>query len=93
MKIFVLSIFEWPFYTGITVLSSEKKLLNYKCYIVFSDLKDRIERKNNELESAQQKLIDAAEEEKTFAEERLRSGYTDKKRVGRDSDEDATPRG
>ena len=88
-----MSIFEWPFYTGFTVLSFEKNCYNYYCYIVFSDLKDRIERKNNELENAQQKLIDAAEEEKTFAEERLRSGYTDRKRGGRDSDEEATPRG
>ena len=88
-----MSIFVWPFYTGLPVLSFEKDCYNYNYYIVFSDLKDRIERKNNELESAQQKLIDAAEEEKTFAEERLRSGYTDRKRVERDSDEDATPRG
>ena len=60
---------------------------------MFSDLKDKIERKNQELESAQQKLIDAAEEEKTIAEERLRSSYTERKRVGRDSDDEATPRG
>ena len=59
----------------------------------FSDIKDKIERKNLELESAQQKLIDAAEEEKTIAEERLRSSYTDRKYVGRDVEEDATPRG
>ena len=88
-----MSIFEWRFYTVLLYFHLKKNCYNFNCYIVFSDLKDRIERKNNELESAQQKLIDAAEEEKTFAEERLRSGYTDRKRGGRDSDEEATPRG
>ena len=68
------------------------------CYILFldnfSDLKDKLERKNVELETAQQKLIDAADEEKTIAEERLRSSYTERKpRQRRDSDEEISPRG
>ena len=47
-----------------------------------------------ELETAQQKLIDAADEEKTIAEERLRSSYTERKpRQRRDSDEEISPRG
>ena len=47
-----------------------------------------------ELETAQQKLIDAADEEKTIAEERLRSSYTDRKsRQRRESEDEMSPRG
>lgn len=68
------------------------KLTRDTSFRKLDDLKDKIERKNQELESAQQKLIDAAEEEKTIAEERLRSSYTERKHLSRDSDEEATPR-
>ncbi|XP_052804909.1 centrosomal protein of 164 kDa-like isoform X2 [Mya arenaria] len=61
------------------------------------DIHERVGRKDKELEGIQQKLIDAVEEEKTIAEERLRSA-TERKPVmtngrGRDdiqSDEDDT---
>ena len=47
-----------------------------------------------ELETAQQKLIDAADEEKTIAEERLRSSYTERKsRQHRESEDEMSPRG
>ncbi|KAK3609356.1 hypothetical protein CHS0354_036595 [Potamilus streckersoni] len=45
----------------------------------YSDMKDKIEKKGIELDSVRQKLIEAAEEEKTIADERLRSSYTEKK--------------
>ncbi|KAL3885264.1 hypothetical protein ACJMK2_025352 [Sinanodonta woodiana] len=44
-----------------------------------SDMKDKIEKKGIELDGVRQKLIEAAEEEKTIADERLRSSYTERK--------------
>ncbi|KAL4228939.1 hypothetical protein ACF0H5_011979 [Mactra antiquata] len=42
------------------------------------EMNEKLNRKDKELEGVQQKLIDAVEEEKTYAEERLRHSHVDK---------------
>ena len=44
-----------------------------------SDLKDKIDRKDKELENVQQKLIDAVDEERTVVKERLQTNASDRK--------------
>lgn len=62
------------------------------------EMSDKLSRKDKELENVQQKLIDAVEEEKTIAEERLRYSQADRRQMMNGqmegpSDEEDTHRG
>lgn len=59
-------------------------------------MNDKLVRKEKELGGVQQKLIDAVEEEKTIAEERLRNSVAERRPVANgniQSDEEDTRRG
>jgi len=71
-------------------------MISVTLYLTCRDMNDRLVRKEQELGGVQQKLIEAVEEERTIAEERLRNNVAERRPVMNGtvhSDEEDTRKG
>jgi hypothetical protein len=68
-----------PFKAGLTIyIQTQTSYLKHN--IIFSEIQNKIDKKSKDFTSLNQKIIHAAEEEKSFMDERLRASKTDKRR-------------
>jgi hypothetical protein len=82
----------------VTICTMLKGKLSLYIVICYREMGEKLSRKDKELGNVQQKLIEAVEEEKTIAEEKLRNSQADRRHmmnghVDNNSDEEDTHRG